>query len=462
MVEVPGYGVVIPYLIIGSPVPLAGPGKELLAGWRGFAARPARYFLELNRVQNLDEFEAAVLRMSEMTYNFVAADRDGISYRVGAEVPVRDTSADSRKPWVVMDGEDPESFWSGEILPPELLPHSRATKRGWLVTANNDPYGFTTLGGLDKAPFYYGAFFAPGWRAARIEEEIERRLSNGRVSLTDMEQIQMDTHSNLADDLLPILEQAYQQIPNDPALSAYAQRPDLDILAALLLTSWDRKMVRNSSGALAFQVLAHLIAEEILANDISLLYHKVMTIQPMGASYFLKLAVLALRGEDQAAASMLQDSKELTVLKALDATASYLTERFGTVDPTGYRYSDLRTTNFDGAYGYGSSLPMLPTDGGETTVNVGPSSFYENTSYSDNWTSIWAPMGRMVGSFSEQGEPFARVNFPLGNVADPTTPFFNNGMDDWLEGTYSHLPFQRMDVEARAQIRTFLSVEDYQ
>ncbi|MEE2828722.1 MAG: penicillin acylase family protein, partial [Myxococcota bacterium] len=81
--EVPGHGVLLPedYL----PLPMG----DFLVNWVGFQPRPARWFMELNRVEDLDSFEASVDRMVEMNYSFVAATADGISYRVGVEVPDR-------------------------------------------------------------------------------------------------------------------------------------------------------------------------------------------------------------------------------------------------------------------------------------------------------------------------------------------------------------------------------------
>ena len=101
----------------------------------------------------------------------VAADANGITYRVGLDVPVRDV-AGGQEPWLLLDGTDTKSLWTGAMLPRDKLPRGRAKDRGYIVTANNDPFGFTQDGRLDNDPYYYGALFDPGFRASRITSEI--------------------------------------------------------------------------------------------------------------------------------------------------------------------------------------------------------------------------------------------------------------------------------------------------
>ncbi|MCP4873213.1 MAG: penicillin acylase family protein, partial [Proteobacteria bacterium] len=166
--EVEGVGVLLPPELLPLPV------GDYLVGWTGFEARPARWFMELNRAESLDDFEAAVGRMEEMNYSFVAADAEGIAYRVGVSVPNRPDVAGPRAPWKAMDGNDAGSVWTGERLDDDRMPHGRAPERGWISTANNDPFGFTDDGDVANDPWYYGAFFAPGYRAHRIESELAR------------------------------------------------------------------------------------------------------------------------------------------------------------------------------------------------------------------------------------------------------------------------------------------------
>ncbi len=177
----------------------------------------------------------------------------------------------------------------------------------------------------------------------------------------------------------------------------------------------------------------------------SLLYSIVMDLQPV---YLLKLAALAMRGELAGADAFLQEGRDWLALQALAETADYLTERFGGVDPAGYTYGDMRVTSFDGGYGMGVPLKTVPTDGGESTVNVAAGTFFANGEIADQWVSKWGPIERITTEFTEDGTPRAFVNFPMGNIADETSGHFDDQLSDWVEGRYKQMPFQRAEVEA--------------
>ena len=452
VVDVPGYGVIMPSALVGSPLPIAGSGREVLIGWTGFRARPARYFRELMRVQDLDEFEAAVDRMPEMTYNFMAADVTGVSYRVGVEIPARNPPAAGREPWWTMDGGDPQSFWpDGAFLSPDQKPRSRASERGWIASANNDPFGFTANGRVDDDPWYYGALFPPGWRASRIESELERLVAEGGIDVEAMQRLQMDTHSTLADDLVGVLAEIYAEVGTDPALAEWEARPELDTLVQLLTVDWDRAMARDSSGALAFHAFAHLLAAQIIEDDLSsILFNTVLEAAPM---YMLKIVSLAVTDGYPNGDAVMQEGRGPIVMMALEATATWLESRFGSVEPSAYSYADLRVSSMDGAYGRGLPMPIVPTDGGEDTVNVAQSTFRQGGEIAEEWVSRWGPIERQVMTFEADGTPRSWSNHALGNVAEPTSPHYDDGMSDWIEGSYRELAFDRAAVEQAVETR---------
>ncbi|MCA9621261.1 MAG: penicillin acylase family protein, partial [Myxococcales bacterium] len=436
VLDVPGYGVIMPALLVGSPTAIAEQGQQVLLGWTGFAARPARYFRELMRVQDLDEFEAAVDRMPEMTYNFLAADASGFSYRVGVDIPRRNPVVEGREPWRTMDGGDPDAFWSGEMLSPAQKPHSRAESRGWIATANNDPFGFTQNGRVDDDPFYYGALFPPGWRANRIESELTRLAERGDIEVSDIQALQMDAHSNLADDLLPVVEEIHATVGTDPALDAFVGRSDIDALVQLLTVDWDRRMARDSKGALAFHAFAHFMAAAVMEDDLTLLYQRVLDAAPM---YMLKIAALALEGAYPQGDLVMEEGRALLVMQALDATVTFLGERFGGVDGD-YRFSDMRVSSMHDAYGRGMPIGLVPTDGGESTVNVAQSAFLDaKGEVAEQWVSHWGPIERQVMTFDDDGRPRSFANYALGNVADRASPHFDDAQASWVDGQYREM-----------------------
>lgn len=439
-------GVILPSFV--TPVPVASPGRSLLLGWTGYRPRGVRGLLGINRVDSIAEFEAEVDKAESLNFNLVAADAQGITYRVGLDVPVRSVSS-NRQPWLVLDGEDPETAWTGAFLPREKLPRSRATQRGWIVTANNDPFGFTANGRIDDDPWYYGAFFDAGWRADRASTEIEKLVGAGNATLADMQSLQTDLHESLADDLLPLLSTAHANIATDPSLAEFMGRADLDTLVDLLNVKWDRRVRIDSPGALVFHAFAHLLAEEAVADDVPLVYQEAMKLQ---AVYMLKLAPLALGGAYPKGDGVLQGGRDLVVLRALDRTAKWLEARFGSVDPAGYQFGDVHVTSFADSFGRGIDSGTIPTNGGETTLNVSPSVFYDaDGAVAQQWQSQFGPLVRTTGTFAEDGTPELWFNAPLGNVADPNSPHASDWMADWRDGRYRRFAYRKAEVDAKAE-----------
>jgi penicillin amidase len=442
--DVPGYGIILPPDLL--PLPIGGP---YLVNWTGFAPRPQRWFMELDRIATLDDFEAAVGRMREMMFNFVAADASGIAYRVGVEVPVRDV-APGREPWRAMDGGDPASLWTSARLSPDQLPHSRATERGWIATANNDPFGFTANGRVDDDPWYYGAFFDPGYRASRLEAELARLTARGAVDVGDMQALQLDATSTLAADLLPLLAEARDHVATDPALSDFANQPELDAVVHLLATEWDRRMVRDSHGALAFNAFLHYFASEALQPEIPAAYSFATDLEMI---VVLKVAQQVVRGDFPDATKFLVGGRDAVMLRAAKRTAAWLDQRFGSVGATP-AYGTMKVTKFDGAFGFDVPVFAVPSDGGEDTVQVA-----QQISFADDaprWTTSYVSVERSVFAFGDDGVVDLYASYPVGNAADPDSPETRVANDDYVNGRYRKLYFRRADVDAHVASRTVI------
>jgi penicillin amidase len=441
--EVPGFGVILPDDI--APLPIAAPGNVLVNRWIGYAVDGPAELLDIDRADSIDAFEATIDRQKGLNFNMVSADAGGISLRVGLDVPLRDVT--STKPWLVQDGSEPASQWTAEMLPRARLPRGRAAETGYIVTANNDPFGFTANGRVDDDPWYFGPLFAPGWRAKRVRDEIERLTEAGEVSLDDVMALAMDLRSNLADDLLPLLDEAWSALGSDPALAAYRGRPELETLADVLL-AWDRRMARDQPGALVFHVFAHELARVVLYDDMDLMYYPALDLQPV---FVLKIASLVVRGAYPRSAELLVEGRDVALLEALSATAAFLEERFGGVDPRGYRWGDMHFTSWESSLGEGLDFGLEASDGGESTVNVSSSGYAPDGTIADRFVSQGGPVFRMCFSFAQDGVPEMRFNFPLGNVADPASPHFDDIGADWHDGGFRTMPFRRADVEAAAE-----------
>lgn len=447
--RVPGYGVLMATDF--APLPLVRPGHRILYRWTGF--RPTREldaFFGFDTSESIADYEASVDICELCAFNFVAADATGITYRSSMLVPIRAGELTfDRLPYTMLDGDDPGAEWTGEFLPGTQLMRSRGGARGWLATANNDPFGFTEDGEAVGDPWYYGVFFDPGPRAARIEDELTRLTARGNVTVAEMQTLQNDTHSILGDHAVALLEEVWARVPTDPELAAFRGRADLQRLVTLITEDWDRRMVRESSGAVAFEAFIFLLASRAVADDFALIFEPAIKASPIT---FIKWALLALEGRYENADVLLQEGRELIVMQSLDDAASWLTERFGGVDPDVFPYSwgMIHGTRFDNDIGGRLDGGWVATDGADGTVNVSEASFFDERGIVDRLDSTEGPIYRTVYSFAEDGVPEGFTNFPRGVSGDPDSEHWDDTLEDWVEGRYRPLVFRRAAVDAEA------------
>ena len=437
---VPGYGVLLPSDL--TPVPVARPGHAILLGYVGFEPfSGSDGLLALQRAASVAEVEAAIDRVPGLGFNFVMADSTDVAYRVGQAVPDRGAPSDARAPWLALDGSDPATLWTGALLPPEQLPRTRAEMRGWVTTSNNDPWCFTADGSLDGDPWYYGAIFDPGYRAQRLESELARLAMRGAVTVDDLRALQLDVRSSAADVLVPMLTEAHGRIETDDSLAELRGDARLDALVASL-EAWDRRMALGSTDAVAFRALAFTVAAGVLRDEIGALYDAALEI-PVGAFILIKIAVMALRGDYVGGHVILEEGRDLILLRAARDVAAWLD---GTVT-----YGELHGAVFDATFRGALDVPFTPTNGAEDTIDNGPASF--SLEPGARWESRFGPVYRVVTSFADDGTPEAAITMPIGNAGDPASPHFGDTHDAWAAGEHAPFPFRRAEVEARMERR---------
>ena len=446
--EVPGYGIFLPDEILPVPRSFLAQGR-LLLNWTGFrATRESASYLGLDRARTLDELERAIDLLDVGAVNFIAADATAIDYYVHAAVPDRGDPAARPMPWHTVSGDDPASLWTRGDLPPEKLPHLRAPARGYLWSANNDPFGFTADGNVENDPFYYGAFYDKGFRAHRIEQALEGLLAGGRkAARADMEALQADVHSSLADALLPHLQAAVAAIGSDPALAPYAGRADITELAARLL-AWDRRFARPASEPLIFFGWAWFATQRVFLRPVTpALFDAVASRSP---PFLLGALRNVLDGRYPMAAFFLPDGERTPLVAALADTADWLKTRFGSLAPAGFAWQDVHFAAFDADYGGAALSSQVAVDGGPDTIDVAATPFFDHGQPADHLVTREMALYRMVVGFAEDGTPVATVDFARGTREDPADPHFADQQAAWLAAAHQPLRFRRADVEAVA------------
>jgi penicillin amidase len=193
-----------------------GPVVGLDGAGRPLAAKIARledggWFAQLDAMihaRSLEEFQAAVGRLSIAYMNLMYADRDGnIWYLYGSAVPRRDPSFAWRDP---VDGSDPRTEW-GDYHPLTDLPQVLNPPSGWLLNTNSSPMVAT-----DSVPYAREDF--PPYMIGG--EENNWRARSSRLVLEGLEAATFDefahavwdTRLSLADSLMPVLTEEWEAL----------------------------------------------------------------------------------------------------------------------------------------------------------------------------------------------------------------------------------------------------------
>ena len=182
---------------VGNAAPDRGDGYAVSLRWT--ALEPTRTMdavFELNKATDFKEFRKAARDFAVPSQNLIYADTKGnIGYQAPGRIPVRG-EGDGRYP---APGWDPRYRWKGYI-PQKALPWEYNPSRGYIVTANQ------AVVDKKKYPYLLTDDWGYGARSQRINDLIQSKIEDGgKVSMGDMETMQMDNSSEIAKLLVPYL-----------------------------------------------------------------------------------------------------------------------------------------------------------------------------------------------------------------------------------------------------------------
>lgn len=196
----------------------------------------------LNKAQDFTDFRAAAEKFVVPAQNLLYADIQGnIGYQTPGQLPIRGAGDGT----VPQPGWDSRYDWQGYI-PFADLPVSYNPDAGYIVTANN------AIVGTDYE-YFLTRDWDYGWRAARIDELVQRAIAEGPVTLETMRKIQADNQSEIGKTLITTFEQ----------LRTGDERVD----AALdLLRQWDAQNAADSAAAAYANVLWDELAQNLFVR----------------------------------------------------------------------------------------------------------------------------------------------------------------------------------------------------
>jgi penicillin G amidase len=187
--------------------------------------------ININKAKNWEEFEEALKDFHVPTQNFVFASKDGtIAYKANGKIPIR-KKGDGLLP---VPGWDPDYEWQG-FIPFEELPKVINPESGFIATANNKIV-------TDEYPFHISHHWAQPYRYMRISEYLEKK---DKLTLLDMEKLQMDQKNLHAREFLPIMisdlekgSMTSQQAVALEILNSWDYRDDKSLAAPLIFHQW--------------------------------------------------------------------------------------------------------------------------------------------------------------------------------------------------------------------------------
>lgn len=193
-------------------------------------------FFDIDRASNWDEFRQALARYPGPAQNFVYADVDGnIGYQVAGILPIR-KNFDGDVP---LDGSSGDYEWDG-FIPFDQLPSSYDPARGWIVTANQNPFP-------ENYPYRVSGDFGAPYRSNEIRDRLTARTG---WKPEDMLGVEKDVYSAFSSFLARRIVAAYdRKKPAQPELRE----------AVELLRRWNGQMEKQTAApmviALAYDEL---------------------------------------------------------------------------------------------------------------------------------------------------------------------------------------------------------------
>ncbi|MDQ7876878.1 penicillin acylase family protein [Microbacterium sp. QXD-8] len=404
--------------------PAGAPDGEYAVSLRWTALQPgttASAIFALNTAKDFDDFRGAAALFDVPAQNLIYADVDGnIGYQTPGKLPIRGAGDGS----LPQPGWDSAYTWQGYI-PFEELPVSYNPTEGYIVTANNAIVAADYTYPLTRDWDY-------GWRAARIDELIQRAIAKGPVTADDLNAIQADNYSFIG----MRLTAAYADITTG----------DDDTDAALaLLQEWDAQNGADSAAAAYANVLWDTLVENVFVDGRE-------NAAPLSGQGRLFLVVDALLDDD---ASPWWTNEELGVsgmtdmLKrsAIDAYERVVDEQGD--NPARWNWGSLHALPLtNGSFGESGIAPIewlfnrgpYPVGGGSSVVNA------TGWDLGSSFATVTVPSMRMIVDLSDFDA--SRWNQLTGESGHAFHTNYTDQVESWQKAELTPWAFSSKAVDA--------------
>ena len=387
----------------------------------------------INLARNWEEFKSAAQNWSEPAMNLVYADRKGnIGYVLASRIPIR-MGGHGRGPFPGWTGEHE---WLGYVSPNQK-PILMNPARGFVATANNQVVS-------SDYPRYVAMDYAPGFRAARIEQVLSEKA---KATKDDFRTLQGDLRCLPAAQFVAALKGIEIQ---DPESNQLLER----------LRSWDQVLGPDSMGGAIYSILFYRLQENTFRDELGPVADRffgtgLTHLEPLNRfCEHSRVALLRLMQNPQS--SWFDDihtpnRETLTHVldRSLKETASFLKQKLG-ADPSGWEWGRLHQVEVEHALG--SVKPL------DKVFNLGP---YEGGGhFSTVWQSAvnpgmdfdleaWSVSHRHIYDLQDWDRSLGSV--VPGQSGMFRSPHYDDQMEMWLTVEHHPLYYSREKVEREAK-----------
>ncbi len=355
--------------------------------------------LGINQASDVETFYTSLESFEAPGQNFVVAARDGdIAIRHNGKFPLR--GQDQGK--FVRAGRDTTGEWTAWI-PPEQLPVIQNPWRGFVSSANQNPVG-------KNYPYYMGWEYDDYERGSRINQRLAK-LND--IDFADMQELHMDNFNKQAALILPFLLKQLDLTP----LSDESRTIVED------LKSWNFVSDPQEKAAWVYkQWWLHL--EQAIWNDELTLYGEVREIPTRSVTARLLLKNKNLKYYDNINTPDVEDRTTI-INQAFNTTLAELTQALGAYGES-WELGKARGTDINHLLSVkGLGRTGLYTGGGQGIVNA------TKKDHGPSW--------RMLVELGDY--PRAKGIFPGGQSGNPGSKFYDNAVNNWVDGEYYDIHF---------------------
>lgn len=374
----------------------------------------AMTFLKLNVAKNYSDYEAAIATYQCPAQNFVFASRTGdiAIWQQGKFVNRLPNQGRG-----ILEGSDSTQSWRFYV-PQKHNPHILNPERGYVGSANQAP-----TDGL--YPYYVSSIEFESFRNRRMNQRLD---SLNQISIQDMQALQLDNYGMYAHDILPTMLSIMD--------SARINRTETQAALAIL-KKWDYMYDKSAVAPAIFEAWWFYLMNNIWNDEYS--QHKVALALPDRSASIVLLRDSTTFAFYDNVNTPEKETRAQLVIQAFQSALDSMQRLNPTL--TACTWGKAKRTNITHLTRILKAFGLYDI---ETSGNVG---------ILNATGKVWGPSWRMVVSMGKEIEAYGI--YPGGQSGNPGSPFYDNFVDEWVEGKYRKLNPAKSPLQVKGKVYTF-------